>query len=373
MICHSIKCIDMDEWGLSLVAPLAGKRFPISATFEVTNRCNLNCQHCFINEAANNESVRKRELSTAEIKDIINQMVEAGMLFLTLTGGEALLRSDFTEIYTYARRKGLLVILFTNGTLITQEIAELLVEIRPFSVDISLYGASQPVYEAVTRQPGSFTRCIQGIERILDQGINLGLKSELTTVNVDELQEMVALAEHYKVGFRYDGLLWPRLDGTSPFPQEVQLPIKILVGLDTMDEKRRKAVIKEMDRLAGLKNRDERIFSCGAGLREFHLDSQGRMSLCTMVRTPSFSLREMSLLQAWEKLGDQRKLRRTRSSPCTTCNTNSFCAHCPGWSQALFHDNESVVKFVCEYGRQRSMNAQKIYEEKTMEVIERYD
>jgi radical SAM protein with 4Fe4S-binding SPASM domain len=365
--------MDLEAWGASLVAPLGVKRYPISASFEITNRCNLNCQHCFINEAPNNEAVRQSELSTTEIEDIIDQMVEAGVLFLTMTGGEPLLRADFIEIYTYARKKGLLVILFTNGTMITQEIADLLGEIRPFSVDISLYGASQAVYEAVTRQPGSFHKCIMGIERILDQGIPLALKSELMTVNVDELPGMVALAEHYGVGFRYDGLLWPRLDGTNPFPLAIQLPIDVLVGFDNTDEKRRASVIKEMDRLSGLKTRDERIFSCGAGLREFHLDSQGRMSLCTMVRKPSFSLREMPLIEAWERLGDQRILKRTQHSPCTTCTMNSFCAHCPGWSQAIFDDNESVVEFVCEYGRQRSVSAQDTYDIKKVEVMERYD
>jgi radical SAM protein with 4Fe4S-binding SPASM domain len=373
MICHGITSMDLEVWGSSLTAPLQGRRYPISTSFEVTNRCNLNCQHCFINEAANNEAIRQSELSTTEIKEVIDQMVDAGMLFLTLTGGEPLLRADFVEIYTYARTKGLLVILFTNGTMITQEIADLLGEIRPFSVDISLYGATQAVYEAVTRQPGSFAKCISGIERILDQGIPLALKSELMTVNVDELPGMVALAEYYGVSFRYDGLLWPRLDGTNQFPLAIQLPIDVLVGFDTTDEKRRASVIKEMDRLAGLKNRDERIFSCGAGLRDFHLDSQGRMSLCTMVRKPSFSLREIPLIEAWGRLGDQRKLKRTQPSPCTTCTMNSFCAHCPGWSQAIFDDNESVVEFVCAYGQRRSMNAQEVIKFKIVEVIEHYD
>ena len=171
MECSVYQSVDFEEWGQILSAPLQGGRYPLGATFELTNRCNLNCAHCYINQPANDEVARQRELSTEQVKAIIDQMVAAGVLFLTLTGGEPLLRPDFTEIYTYARQKGLLVILFTNGTLVSEEIADLLNDLRPLNVDISIYGASSSVFEAVTRVSGTFSRCFTGIERLLSRRI----------------------------------------------------------------------------------------------------------------------------------------------------------------------------------------------------------
>lgn len=372
MVCDTFQTIDLEEWGQILSAPLEGGRYPLAATFEPTARCNMNCVHCYINKLPNDEAARQRELSTEQVKSIIDQMVEAGALFLTLTGGEPLLRPDFVEIYTYARLKGLLVILFTNGTMITEEIADLLKDIRPFNVEISLYGATPEVYEAVTRVPGSYAKCIRGINLIHERGIPLSLKSELVTLNYHELPAMRAFAEQMDVAFRYDGLLWPRMDGTSEFPMKVQMPSETLLAFDSEDQERRESVGKEIERLKDLKTRNEFVFSCGAGLRDFHLDSEGRASICIMVRQPSFNLLEVPFSEAWQQIGELRKLKRTLPSPCLSCNTNAFCSQCPGWSLAINGNMETVVEYVCIHGKSRSINALNTHEIIILEDID-YD
>jgi len=371
--CSIDSSVDFEEWGAILSAPLNGGRYPLSATFELTNRCNFNCAHCYINQPANDEAACERELTTEQVKAIIDQMAAAGVLFLTLTGGEPLLRPDFAEIYTYARLKGLLVILFTNGALITEEIADFLNDLRPFSVDISIYGASRSVFEAVTRVSGTFSRCYAGIERLLSRGIPLSLKTELMTLNIDEIAEMKAFADEKGLKFRYDGLLWPRLDGIGEFPREVQLPLDMVVDLDNWDNERHDAVKTEIVRLKDLKTRDERVFSCGAGLRSFHVDSEGRMSICMMVRSPSYSLLEMPFMEAWERLGSLRKMKRSVISKCQSCTLNVLCSHCPGWSLAIAGNHESVVEFVCDHGKLRTENGLGIKSSELMEVMENYE
>ena len=373
MDCNAYQSIDLEEWGEAFSASLEGGRYPVSVTMELTNRCNLNCAHCYINQPANDPVARQRELTTAQVKRIIDDMVTAGVLFLTLTGDEPLLRPDFAEIYTYAREKGLLVILFTNGTLLSDEILRLLVDIRPFSIDISIYGATAPVFERVTRLPGSFARCYKAIDRVLEAGLPLTLKTELMTLNAHELEPMKAFAERLGVKFRYDGLLWPRIDGRGEFPRAVQLPLETLVAFDGQDTDRADAVIDELERLKDLKTRDTRVFSCGAGLRGFHLDSEGRMSICMMVRQPAYNLLEMPLIEAWEALGKLREMKRNTVSKCQSCTTNILCSHCPGWSLAVHHDFESVVEFTCEHGLLRSKNAINIKNHLITEVIENYE
>ena len=155
MDCVNYTELDMDDWGELLLKPLQGSRFPLAAEFEITDRCNLGCVHCFINQPAGSTAHIQHELSTGEIKEILDQIADSGCLHLLLTGGEPLLRPDFSEIYLHARQKGMLVMLFTNATLMTPSVIETLKQAPPILVEVSLYGATQETYEAVTRMPGS--------------------------------------------------------------------------------------------------------------------------------------------------------------------------------------------------------------------------
>ncbi|KKL06923.1 hypothetical protein LCGC14_2591200 [marine sediment metagenome] len=101
------------------------KRIPLSAEIELTERCNNNCVHCYINLAANDEEARKRELSFREIRDIVDETVQMGCFWWLITGGEPLVREDFVDIYLYLKKKGLLTSVFTNATLITPELVSL--------------------------------------------------------------------------------------------------------------------------------------------------------------------------------------------------------------------------------------------------------
>ncbi len=120
---------------------------------------------------------------------------------------EPLFRKDFKDIFRYVKQKGLLVTLFTNGTLITPEMADFLQEYPPFNLEITLYGRTQETYESVTGIPGSYRRCMQGIEYLKERDIHFSLKTMLLTLNAHELKAMQEFARSLGVGFRYDGLI----------------------------------------------------------------------------------------------------------------------------------------------------------------------
>ena len=284
-------------------------------------------------------------------------MADAGCLFLLLTGGEVLLRPDFAEIYRRARGRGMLVSLFTNATLLTPAIADLLAYSRPQSIEITLYGATQQTYEAVTQVPGSYARCRRGIELLLERGLPLTLKSVLLTTNRHELAEMQTLAEEVGVKFRYDGTLWPRLDGGER-PYDHRLSLEEMLALDREDPERRRQWEETAALFGGQLVRAEYVYSCGAGLQTFHVDSAGRMSICTMSRHPSYDLRQMRFEEAWEALGTLRQQRRRLDTACRTCTAGGLCTQCPGWSQAVHGDDETPVAFVCELGRLRAAEFQ---------------
>lgn len=121
---------------------------------ELTERCNNNCIHCCINLPAN-DAARANELGTAKIKDIVQQAAALGCMKVRYTGGEPLLRDDFPEPYLYTRQLGMTVILFTNATRITSELADLFARVPPREmIEVTLYGMKRDSYEAVTRAPG---------------------------------------------------------------------------------------------------------------------------------------------------------------------------------------------------------------------------
>jgi radical SAM protein with 4Fe4S-binding SPASM domain len=354
MDCATFPETNFGDWSDSLLLQLQGRRYPLGGTFELTERCNLACMHCYINQPASNRQAKSRELTTSQVTGIVDQMAEAGTLFLLLTGGEVLLRPDFPEIYCHARQRGIIISLFTNGTLLTPRLADLLAEWRVHSIEITLYGATAETYERVTGVPGSYARCRKGIELLQERGLPVSLKSVLMTANRHELPGMQSFAEQLGVQFRYDALLWPRLDGSQE-PFEYQLPLQELIAIDHQDPDRNREWSKVAEFFSkGELLRSEYVYSCGAGLRSFQVDSAGWMSICAMSRSTSYDLLQMSFQEAWEQLGELRKIKRQMDTACQSCSIGGLCVQCPGWSQAVHGDNETPVEFVCALGRLRA-------------------
>jgi radical SAM protein with 4Fe4S-binding SPASM domain len=355
--CSTCPEVDLGQLGDELLLALDGRRYPLAGTLEVTERCNLACRHCYINQPAGSPAARRRELTTAQTTGLLDQMAAAGCLFLLITGGEPLLRPDFSEIYGRARHSGMLVNLFTNGVLLTPAIADLLADMRPLTIEITLYGATAETYEQVTRSPGSYARCRRGIDLLLERDLPLSLKTVLLTTNRHELPVMRALAAELGVTFRYDGTLWPRLDGGEQ-PYNYRLSIDEMIALDGADPERQAQWDKTAALFSGAGTRAEYVYNCGAGVNTFHVDSFGQMSICTMSRRTSCDLLQMSFGEAWQHLGALRTLKRRMGTACEACTAGGLCMQCPGWSQAVHGDDETPVDFVCQLGRLRMARAQ---------------
>jgi radical SAM protein with 4Fe4S-binding SPASM domain len=355
--CSAIPELDLGEWGSQVRSTFPAGRYPLAVSFELTDRCNLGCVHCYINQAANDRSFKASELDLPRITGILDQLAAAGVLFVLFTGGEVLLRPDFLNIYREARQRGFLVSIFTNATLVTPRIAAALGEIRPYSIEVTLYGATAGTYEHITQSPGSYQRCRTGIDLLLAQGLPVSLKTILLQANRGELPQMQALAAELGVAFRYDGVLWPRLDGSQQ-PFEFQVSPQDILTLEKDDQQRQ----GEFMRLAGMAGgdliRSEYVYTCGAGLHSCHIDSQGRVSICVMARQTAYDLLQDDFADAWERLGELRKQTRKLSTACRTCKVGALCTQCPGWSQAVHGDDETPVDIVCSLGRLRARQLQ---------------
>src|SRR5579862_445757 len=210
----------------------AGKRAPMNVSIEVTRRCPLECQHCYNNLPMGDPDARRREMTTEEHFRLLDELFEMGTFWLLYTGGEIFARKDFLEIYTYAKKKGFLITLFTNGILITEKIADYLAEWPPFAIEITLYGRTRETYEALTQIPGSYDRCLRGIKLLKERSLPLKLKTVATSINKHEVMSMRRFAEEeLGVEFKMDGQINPRID-CSQSPLAVRLTPEDVVALD---------------------------------------------------------------------------------------------------------------------------------------------
>jgi len=323
-------------------------RIPVGGSIDLTSRCNLKCVHCYVRD-----SRPEHELTTDEIKRILDELVEAGCLWLLLTGGEPMVRRDFPEILRYAKQKGFIVNLFTNATLVDDEMADYLKEWSPFSVEVSIYGATRETYEKVTGVPGSFDKCIAGLLRMHDRGTPLRLKSMVLTVNRHELDAMMDLAARFDAEFRYDANIHGRIDG-SDSPVSYRLTPEEILELDFVDRRRISAVKKYVDYCKRFPPDEVHAFTCGAGIDSFHIDSQGRLCLCMLVRQQSYDLRHGHFAEGWNGfIRDMRYAKAERPYTCGSCEIRELCGQCPGWGEIEQGDQLEAAEFLCRLAHLR--------------------
>lgn len=334
------------------------RRVPVNGTIELTNRCPLNCSHCYNNLPMADAEARRRELTTEEHFRLLDQLSDLGCLWLLYSGGEIFARRDFLEIYTYAKRKGFLLTLFTNGTMITEEIADYLAEWPPFAIEITLYGATRETYEALTRIPGSYDRCLRGIRLLLERNLPLSLKTVAVSINRHEVEAMRQLAADFGVEFKFDSMINPRIDcGSSPLA--VRLTPAEVVGLDLEDPER----VSEWRRLAldvasiePPPGEIPQLYDCGGGVNSWAVDPYGDLSICVLSHVDRYNVvRDGSFAEGWDTyLSNVRARRVSRPTKCTSCGLKSMCGMCPANGELENGDAEKPVEFLCEVAHLRA-------------------
>ena len=347
MACAQIPDLPLDQFGQAVLAKWARNHVPLSASIELDLRCNLRCLHCY-----RDGEWPSGILTTDEVKSILDQTAEAGTIWLLLTGGEVFLRPDFFEIYDHARALGLLVTIYTNGTMITERIADRLRDTPPDGVEISLYGFSRETYEAVTGIPGSHEKCYRGVELLWERGVPLKLKTVVMRSNQHELRDMARFAESKGVRFKFDTMINPNFD-SSLVPCNVRLSPQEVVDTEFSVPGRLEEYRAYFEPRKDF--RSARLFSCGAGSRTFHVDPYGNMMMCLLLREPAYNLKTMSLKRVWNELFPPAYQRmRSPDHQCNSCNLSSLCGKCPAWSHMERGQLDARIEWSCEVGHRRA-------------------
>jgi radical SAM protein with 4Fe4S-binding SPASM domain len=328
-------------------------RVPVSGMIELTRRCNLRCVHCYLGQGEERFE-NDRELSTAEVRGIIDQITDAGCLYLSLTGGDPMMRADFAEIYSYAKHRGLLVTVMCDGVLVTPRIIELFRELPPSAVEVSVYGATAETYERVTRSPGSFAKCLRGIRRLVeDGGFEVRLKTVLMSLNVHEAAAMRQLADGFELRLKMDAAVFPCLHTADKRPIDLRVPAHQVVQIELSDPQAVSEWLEYLDRPSAPPP-EEKLYVCGAGVSGFYIDAYGLLSPCMMTTRYTYNLRETDFATLWrDRMGELHDAAPRQGYECAGCKLQRACASCPG-----LHDQEHGAEdvrsdYICDTAKLR--------------------
>ena len=306
---------------------LVGDNTPVIAYLEPTLRCNHRCVHCYVEQQVPQAS---EELSLPEIRTLLDGLAGLGALILVITGGEPLLRPDWREIISEARKRGFAPVLFTNGSLIDAHAARALKELAVLGVEISFHGNCAAVHDNVTRVPGSFDRAVNAVRLLQAQSLRIRVKGNLLNANQGDVDGMLALAESLGADFTFDPLIFPCRDGSQK-PLSQRLPDSSLGKI--YSDKRLAKAGKARGRKGYLETPGNRL--CGAGANIVAVSANGDVSPCAPMKMKAGNIRESGISEIWNNSPVFRRLREYKNrdlAACQTCELVRHCFHCSALS-----------------------------------------
>ncbi len=334
-----IESLEKSEFYLRLENQAFEKRIPVKATIELTYGCNLRCVHCY-----NPTHKAKGELSTQEFYRSIDQLAQEGCFLITFTGGEMFTRRDTFEILTYAKKKGIAIMLFSNATLITPERADQIQALQPWRVEISIYGATAETYERVTGVSGSFGRFLKGVERLRERKVPLVIKMPAMTLNQHEVKQARALVEGWGIRFVYCPEITPRQDG-SVEPLQYRMSAQDLIQLDQEILGEWEGVTQEEEKCQA----GEGLFRCGCGKSSVAITPYGEMNLCTNFPVPQYDLRAGSVSQGWKALVEYvDSTAPSQAYECPSCDVRDYCRQGPRYTLLETGDFSPCIPYFTE-------------------------
>lgn len=267
----------------------------VRATYELNLGCNYGCEHCYLGLK------RFSGLTWPQRRRLLHILRDAGVVWLQLTGGEPMIDPLFPQVYALASELGMMLTILTNGSrLANPALLNLLTSLPPQDITISVYGATEASYDALTRRRGSFRAFSRGLHAAHEAGLPLKLSLILTKTNAHEADQMQALAEG--LGLRHD--LYVNMSPT------------IYGGPETLPAQS----------VAHLCSR--KVSSgCNAGHSFFHVDPRGNASVCKIGRDPAIPLMDEGVdgLRSLAVIADSLLARKAGCSGCTLQQTCGTC------------------------------------------------
>ncbi len=300
---------------------------PLSVQVDVTYRCNERCVHCYLDHNDHGE------MTTAEIKDLLDQLAAAGVFFLVFSGGEVFLRRDFFELLEYARSLLFSVKVKTNAVMIRENEADRLAELGLDGVQISVYSHRPEVHDGITKLPGSLKRTLAGARLLCERGVKVIFANVLMRQNADDYPAVRSLALEMGAEFTIDPTITPMMDGKRGVlalnirEAELQQVFhdETLVGSAEEFCAPPSGPLEEQDASMTL--------PCSAGHTACYVSPYGDVYPCVQFPLPTGNVRQQKFIDIWRdspQFQEVRSISMADLEGCSQCVHSGSCSRCPG-------------------------------------------
>ncbi|HZD49517.1 MAG TPA: radical SAM protein [Silvibacterium sp.] len=298
---------------------------PLSVQLDVTYRCNERCIHCYLDHNDHGE------MTTDEICGVLDQLAEAGVFFLTLSGGEVFMRMDFFDIVEYARSLMFCVKIKTNAFMIREKEARRLRDLAVQDVQVSIYSHRPAVHDAITLLPGSLKRSVAGIRLLRSHGVKVVIANVLMMQNLADHAGVKTLAEELGADYTIDPTITPMMDGDRSV-------LRLGLGLPQLqDAFRNSDLVGDVDEFcappAEVNGDVLRELPCSAGHTACYISPYGDVYPCVQFPLPSGNLRQQKFMDIWrhsDQLNEVRSIKLGDLPVCSGCDHVGSCSRCPG-------------------------------------------
>lgn len=338
-------------------------RNPLEGTFELTARCNLRCRMCLIRiDEKRMEELGGRERTTEEWIHMAREIFDAGTVTLLLTGGEPMLRPDFPKIYEAVAKMGFIVTLYTNATLVTPKIMEVLRKYPPHSIGITVYGASAETYRKVCGNPQAYYRMLEGVEQLRQLPSRINLRTTIIRDNLHDLDEMTKWAAGFgeKVKFNVSRIVTKPVRGGISHVESCRLTpeqsVEMLKGrTNELILKNLKELLKDRpDMTSNGKAQEEKkketsmnpsLYGCKAGMTQYTITWDGKLTGCQLLGDCwTYPFKE-GFQKSWDTFPEQVNI-PPLSEKCAQCTRS--CTACPATRLSETGSLSGLPEYLCK-------------------------
>lgn len=344
------------------------QKIPLNGIFELTPLCNMDCEMCFIRMSKEEMEKTARFRTAEEWIDLGRQCVDAGMLFLLITGGEPFLREDFREIYTALSQMGIMIAINTNGTLIDEDTVAWLKKNPPMRINITMYGSSNQTYAEICGNPLGYDKVTRAIDMLINAGIQVRINVSFTPKNVCDMEGIYAFAKDRNIQVKPTIYMFPPLRKSVDSKCENRIDDIRFSSKEAgtvLFQTREQQMGKENFHIF-LKMQNQGVFDfadkeecngkceneigCYAGQCFFWITWDGRMLPCGMMNEPvSYPFRD-NFLESWNQI-----CRKTEEmhmpEACVKCKNRKSCAVCMAVVKAE-QSGSGKPEYLCEMTQQ---------------------
>ena len=315
---------------LASIAAFRQPRRPLLFSYYVTHRCDLDCEHCYLDKK------EKPELNTAELRSVLDQLHELGVMRLLWSGGEVYARPDFPDLISHAASLGFLMWVKTHGGGLSVERAVHLAANRVVRLDVSIYSLDEAVHDEITRVPGSLRATLAGIRNARAAGLGVKVSTCVFRANLEQIEEIDSHFRAMGCDVNFTTLILLDHSATAELDRLWLAPDELVEAHRRMYALR----IKHHGALeTGSFEPDKQ--PCGAARTSLHVTPDGAVWPCVNFAISLGNLREAPLSEIWRTSKRRAEISSFVNSDrekCGSCAGSASCFYCMGQAYARTGD-----------------------------------